>query len=71
MNLTVFFPKNLQFDPPPLQLGTKENVLTLSFFLVDLPRDLVRILSNISDGVFCENTSRLSVGNHFRKKASS
>ena len=45
--------------------------LTLSLLLVDLPRALLRILSNISDGVFCENVQRLSVGNHFRKKASS
>ena len=43
--------------------------LTLSLFVVDLPRALLRILSNISDGVFCENVQRLSVGNHFRKKA--
>ena len=44
---------------------------TLSLFVVDLPRALLRILSYISDGVFCENDQRLSVGNHFRKKASS
>ena len=29
MKLRVFFPKNLQFDPPPLQLGTKEYVVHL------------------------------------------
>ena len=45
--------------------------LTLSLFGVDLPRALLRILSNISGGVFCENDQRLSVGNHFRKKSSS
>ena len=45
--------------------------LTLSLLLVDLPRALLRILSNISDGVFCEKVQRFSVGNHFRKKASS
>ena len=45
--------------------------LTLSLFVVDLPRVLLRILSNISNGVFCENDPSLSVGNHFRKKASS
>ena len=46
-------------------------VLTISFFVVDLPRALLRILSNISDGVFCEKVQRFSVSNHFRKKASS
>ena len=45
--------------------------LTLSLFVVDLPRVLLRILSNISNGVFCEKDPSLSVGNHFRKKASS
>ena len=45
--------------------------LTLSLFVVDLLRALLRILSYISDGVFCENDQRLSVGNHFCKKASS
>ena len=45
--------------------------LTLSFFVVDLPRALLRILSDVSDGFFCENVQRLSVGNYFRKKASS
>ena len=47
------------------------DALTLSLFVVDLPRALLRILSNISDGVFCQNDQRLSVGNHFHKKASS
>ena len=45
--------------------------LTLLLFVVDIPRALLRILSNIRDGVFCENVQRLSVGNHFCKKASS
>ena len=43
--------------------------LKLSLFVVDLPRALLRILSNISGGVFCKN-GPLSVSNHFRKKVS-
>ena len=44
--------------------------LKLSLFVVDLPRALLRILSNISGGVFCKNDP-LSASNHFRKNVSS
>ena len=42
---------------------------TLSLFVVDLPRALLRVLSSIRDRVFCKINQSLSVGNHFPKKA--